>query len=371
MGRLLALVAVFAGCYTAPSPTCGFICGTGGSCPGGYTCNDDDHRCHLDGTTDHCEEYADADIPDATPFPMVVSTSPAPGDQGVSINAAVTATFNVSIANVDTSTFTLVSDGVPIGGDASATDNVASYQPNHLPSGKTVVATLTRGITDDRGRSIGVYSWSFVVETDTTAPTVLGSMPMDGDTGVPVGGVPVSISFSEDVQGTNDIEISTGGTAIPGNWFYDGQFGTYFAQFEPFNGVLPDKSVIDVVVPATITDFAGNALVPFSMQFTTLDLPPFVLSSLPMPGSINVPTDTTIAVTFSEPVTNVNAATFSVGDGLVTGTFASNTDGSVWTFTPDAALPSASDIDVQLSASITDLAGNGMTNPYAYFFTTL
>ena len=371
MGRLLVWVALVAGCYSAPSPTCGFICGTGGSCPGGYTCNEDDRRCHLDGTTEHCEEFADANLPDASPFPMVVSTSPAPGEQGVSVSATVTATFNVSIANVDTTTFTLESDDVPIDGGASATDNVASYQPNHLPSAKTVVATLTRGVTDDHGRSIAMYSWSFVVETDTTAPTVTMSTPLDGETDVPVGGQLVTIVFSEDVQGTNGIEISTGGTAIPGNWFYGGEPGTYFAQFEPFNGTLPDKSVIDVVVPDTITDFAGNALVPFSMQFTTLDLPPFVLSTQPPVTAINVPTDTTIAVTFSEPVMNVNAATFTVDNGLVTGTFTSNPDGSVWTFTPDAALPAASEIDVQLSTSITDLAGNDMTNPSAFFFTTL
>lgn len=369
MGRLLAFIAVFAGCYNAPSPACGFICGTGGSCPGGYTCNDDDHRCHLDGTAEPCQEFADADIPDAPPVPMVVSTSPGASDQGVHVTATVSATFNLSIENVDSSTFTLVSDGVAIDGFATSTDNVATYEPNHLPSGKPVIATLTRQITDGSGRSIPMYTWSFVVETDTTAPTVIASNPTDGQT-VDFG-TPVGVQFSEDVQGTNAIEISTGGTAIPGTWFYQNAGGVYFAQFEPTAGVLPQAAVIDVVAPATITDFAANALVPFSMQFMTLDEPPFVLSTEPPFMAINVPTDATIAITFSEPVTDVDTTSFVVDGGLVTGTVASSSGGAVWTFTPDAALPAATMISVELTTGITDLAGNHMGMPYDYTFTTL
>ncbi|HEV7558803.1 MAG TPA: Ig-like domain-containing protein, partial [Kofleriaceae bacterium] len=343
---MLAFVALVAGCYNAPSPTCGFICGTGGSCPGGYTCNDNDRRCHLDGTFERCQEYADADIPSPAPYPMVIGTSPTQGDQGIAINTAVTATFNVPIQNVNTMTFTLDTDGAPISGVASATDTVATFLPDHLPSGKLVHATITRGVTDDSTRSVPMFTWTFGVETDTALPTVTGSMPIDGQTGVPTSGQLVTILFSEDVQSIDNLEISIGGVPIPGSWFYEIEQPLYVAQFEPFDGLLPQKAVIDVAAPATITDYAGNALVPFAMQFTTLDEPPFVLGSLPMTTSINVPTDTTIAVTFSEPVMNVDATTFTVNNGLVTGTFASNPDGSVWTFTPDATLPAATEIDV-------------------------
>jgi hypothetical protein len=367
MGRLLAFIAVVAGCYNPPSPVCGFICGTGGACPGGYTCNSDDHRCHLEGTAERCQEFADAPMVDAAPYPMVIATSPNPGDQGITVNAVVTATFNVPIANVDATSFAVESDGVPIEGFADSTDNVATFQPTHLPSGKTVRATITSAVTDLEGRNVPMYTWTFGVEVDTTAPTVTSSVPADGDTGFPIAGQLVTLVFSEDVLGTSNIEISTAGVAIPGTWFYQNQ-GGFIAQFEPMD-LLPPLAAIDVAAPAAITDNAGNALVPFSMQFMTGPdtIAPGVVFTVPPNGSVGAHPDTTIEVTFDEPVTNVNAATFVVAGGLVTGTFASNADGSVWTFTPDAALPVATSITVELTTSITDLAGNPLL-PYAFSF---
>jgi hypothetical protein len=370
MGRLLAIAAVLSGCYSPPSPTCGFICGTGYSCPGGYTCNDEDHRCHLDGTTEHCEAYADADIPDASPYPMVISTTPEANAQGVIINAFVSATFNVPVGNVNSTTFSVVSDGTSLDGFTDVIAEQAVFEPHHLPSGKTVVATITPGITDEAGRSVPMYTWSFQVEVDTVAPTVIGTHPVDGEPQFSPGDQ-VGVQFSEDVQGTNGIEISSGGVAIPGSWFFDVEQGQYVAQFEPEMGLLPDSAVIDVVVPATITDYAGNPLVPFSMQFTTSDLAPFFEESAPFDMAINVPTDTKIVVTFSKPVTNVDSASFVVNGGLVTGTLASSVAGQVWTFTPDATLPAASMFTVDLTTAITDLVGTPVLAPTQFSFTTL
>lgn len=52
VGALLALALPGAGvgCYDVPKPQCGFRCGPDESCPEGYTCNEADGRCHLDGS---------------------------------------------------------------------------------------------------------------------------------------------------------------------------------------------------------------------------------------------------------------------------------------------------------------------------------
>jgi hypothetical protein len=40
--------AIVSACYDVPMPDCGFLCGTNGECPNGYTCADD-HICHRTG----------------------------------------------------------------------------------------------------------------------------------------------------------------------------------------------------------------------------------------------------------------------------------------------------------------------------------
>jgi hypothetical protein len=39
---------LLAACYETPKPPCMFLCGTGGACPDGYVCVDEDNRCHRD-----------------------------------------------------------------------------------------------------------------------------------------------------------------------------------------------------------------------------------------------------------------------------------------------------------------------------------
>ena len=52
-GRLARLAvlsaAALSACYSPPEPACGFVCGSGGSCPDGYACASD-NVCHRDGT---------------------------------------------------------------------------------------------------------------------------------------------------------------------------------------------------------------------------------------------------------------------------------------------------------------------------------
>ena len=43
--------AIVSACYQLPEPDCGFLCGTGGTCPDHYTCASD-HHCHKIGTPD-------------------------------------------------------------------------------------------------------------------------------------------------------------------------------------------------------------------------------------------------------------------------------------------------------------------------------
>ena len=101
-------------------------------------------------------------------------------------------------------------------------------------------------------------------------------------------------------------------------------------------------------------------------------LPPMLIGSVPIPNATNVDVATTIQLTFSESVYYVDSASFrvSVSTTPVTGTIVNNLDRSVYTFTPDSALPTGSTIDVTLSSTIIDAAGNMLVPPYMFSFDT-
>ena len=50
---LLALLSLWAGCFSAPQPACAFSCAEDGVCPAGYTCAGDG-VCHRDNGPASC-----------------------------------------------------------------------------------------------------------------------------------------------------------------------------------------------------------------------------------------------------------------------------------------------------------------------------
>jgi hypothetical protein len=51
LGILLAGHLILTACYSPYEPDCGFVCGSGGTCPDDYTCNSADNLCHLNGSS--------------------------------------------------------------------------------------------------------------------------------------------------------------------------------------------------------------------------------------------------------------------------------------------------------------------------------
>ena len=114
-------------------------------------------------------------------------------------------------------------------------------------------------------------------------------------------------------------------------------------------------------VDAAMTDARGDADV----------TAPTVTGTVPANSAMSVDLATTIAVTFNESVTNVDLTSFSVSQAStpITGVIAASGGGTVYTFTPSAALPNASTITVTLSSAITDAAGNPLAT-VTFTFTT-
>jgi len=101
--------------------------------------------------------------------------------------------------------------------------------------------------------------------------------------------------------------------------------------------------------------------------------PPTVISEYPGNGSINISITTAISVDFSEKmdVASIGPTTIVVSDtdsNPVAGDISS--DGVTAIFTPKAALNYSTSYVVTVTSGVRDLAGNNMTYPVMYVFTT-
>ncbi len=126
---------------------------------------------------------------DITEYPRVLSVGPADGATGVAVGANVTATFNLTMTNVDTTTFLLEGPGGAVDGVVTYDDatQTATFDPiADLDYSTTYTATLvaelaaTNGLT--RGKDI---DWSFTAGM----PDLAIAKTVEPETDVPLGSV--------------------------------------------------------------------------------------------------------------------------------------------------------------------------------------
>jgi len=269
---LVAAIALGLSCYSVPEPDCGFVCGAGGACPEDYLCGSDS-ICRRIGAPMSTVCMLDAGPIDA-PFlsPMVVSTMPMDGATRVSRTAPITAMFDQPILSLgsDGSDGFMVANaaGVLVPGTASldAAMTTATFQPTaELPAGAMITVQLTANITAVMGMApLAPLTFTFTT-IDDEPPTLVSSMPLDQATGVPDAST-VTITFSEAVMGVDSTSfVVSAATPIAGA--IAGSGATY--TFTP-TASLPAATAITVTLSASITDLAGNSLLPVSFKFTTM-----------------------------------------------------------------------------------------------------
>jgi hypothetical protein len=267
---LVVAIAVGISCFATPEPNCGFVCGSGGSCPDDYTCASDS-ICHRLGSPASTVCAGDGGVADAAIIsPNVTATTPTNGATGVSRTAPISAMFDQPIVDSTVSAESFIvedaNDVLQNGGfifdDSTMT---ATFQPTMLPPGAVITVMITGNITSSQGAPVNPLTFSFTT-IDDQPPTLVTSDPFDGSTGVADTSL-ITITFSESVTGVDTTSFSPASAmgAIAGT--ISGSGATY--QFTPTAG-LPAASAITVTLSGAIQDLAGNALQPVSFGFTTL-----------------------------------------------------------------------------------------------------
>jgi len=312
--------------------------------------------------------------------PTVVLGDPANNSSGIPLNTLVRLAFSkqVDAATLSVANVILYPAGVSLSSAVAGSLAVA-------PGGQSVTLTpasplitetqycvYVNGVVDLEGHGLqqngqNVSCFTTGASKATSAPTATSVSPVNGATAVPVNAI-VEIGLSAPISAvsaaSSDITLTSGGQAVAGS-ISVGSGNTTIA-FTP-------SAPLAVSAPYTLqlmglTDLAGNAVAAFTSKFTTsssatADAGPLqVTGSTPGNGATKVPVNSTISVTFNEPVNplTVNALSVNVQANSLTLAGSYRVSGSTVTFTPATPLPGNATVSITVNyfAYVQDLAGN-------------
>ncbi len=239
-----------------------------------------------------------------------------------------------------------------------------------------------------------VSTWSFTTELDQIPPEVYSTSPINGSNGVALD-ASISVTFSEEIdQLTLDpvnfevLDLTAGGV-VPGAYQFDVISNT--ATFVPTAGTFSPSSTIQVTLNTMVADLSGNGLTaPVQFTFTSgtqLDtVPPTVVSTSPVNGSVNTNLNVNITTNFSEPMlpatvgnnsiqltlvatTNPLVPVAEIGATVAGNVFYNGTNNSA-VFMPASDLYPNTDYQLNIATTVADLSGKNMAAAFSSAFQT-
>jgi hypothetical protein len=301
-----------------------------------------------------------------TTVPTVTLTVPADTSTSVATNTKIAATFSEAMnpLTITGTTFTVVNTtggGSAIAGTVAYVGKTATFTPtSNLPVSTLFTATITTGVTNLAGVAIASnHVWTFTTgtATDTTAPTVTLTDPLNGAIGVALS-KSVKATFSKAMDPltitTTTFTLEQGTTPVPGTVTYVGMVAT----FTPLSD-LTVNTTYTATITTGVKDIDGNALVSNKVwSFATIT----ALAAGPQP--VDLGTAGNFVILSKTGITEATPAsthiTGNIGTSPITGaaiTLACSemvTGGNIYTV--DAAGPSCSVIDpTGLTTAISDM----------------
>ena len=319
--------------------------------------------------------------------PTVSSTAPANAATGVPIGNKLTATFSKAMdpLTITTTTFTLQQGATSVSGTVTYSGVTAVFAPtSNLAASTVYTASITTGAKDLAGNALATnYVWTFTTgaATDTTAPTVITTIPLDLATGVATNSA-VNATFSKAMDPltitTTTFTLQQGATAVSGTVTYSG----VTAVFTPTSN-LAASTVYTASITTGAKDLAGNALAVNKVwSFTTGaaadTTPPTVILVNPAALATGVAINSAVNATFSKamaPLT-ISTATFTVqasgppSGPILVGTVAYNPLTNIATFTLASNLAASTQYTATITTGAKDLAGNALAVNKVWTFTT-
>jgi hypothetical protein len=324
--------------------------------------------------------------------PTVSVTSPTDTAIAVPIGRLVTIGFSEAMdpATVTTTTFKLASGAglTPVTGTVTPTGTSAVFDPtNNLLNNTLYTATVTTGVKDLAGNAMVnnfVFTFTTGIIADTTAPTVISTIPLNLATGV-ANNSAVTATFSESMNplstttATYAVKETVTGNNVPGAVNYN--IGSRSAIFTP-TALLTSGLNYTATVKSGVTgvkDLAGNPLAldkvwTFTVGAAADIIAPTVILVNPLDLATNVALNSAVHATFSEAMNpaTISTATFTLKAGVnpIVGTVVYDVPSKIATFTPAANLVSGTTYTATVTTGSKDLAGNALAVNKVWSFTT-
>ena len=335
-------------------------------------------------------------------LPAISVINPNVGVPNSTVTVTITGAFTSFAANNTQASF---GSGISVGGAAegalgpvtvtsptSATATLTIDPAAVLASRNVMVQTTLSGGTV---QTLTVNAGFTVQTVSTTPPSLVSISPASEAQNVPLN-TQITMVFSEPLLRTsvnsNNIYLASGSS------------GCYYAYYEstpqvPTTLTVDASGRIVTLVPSAVldvgetysiclnsyilsggtvfTDPSGNAYPGSTQEFTTGFTsnnagPAFVAANI-QNGDATVPTNANIALSFSEPIDPATAtASIQVTSAgtPVTGTLGYSPDYSQVTFMPLGGLAPGTSYTVSYTSGLNDSAGNALTNPGTFSFTT-
>lgn len=288
--------------------------------------------------------------PSATAVHLVTST-PAQNDSGVDVNTSITLTFDSALSPLSAFRGFTISDST---GTYPATATVSgptlTIQPSHalFQNSAISVSVTTADVTGRYVQAQIVFRTA--ASGDTTPVRVISVSPPDGSV---IAGRSRSITLTFN-KAVNAATLPLAGGIVAFSNAKPVTITTMRANNDLSVVVSPaiDSGDLTLVADAGVTDFAGNALVPFRAHYTFSsasagDYQNYALEVRPASGSTGVPPTSSITWFFSKAtdLATVQSSLVVVADGVpVAGSFTLSNDGTILTFQPAAPFSAGASI---------------------------
>ncbi|MEO7327711.1 MAG: Ig-like domain-containing protein, partial [Minicystis sp.] len=319
--------------------------------------------------------FTTRDAPDTTP-PTVIFTDPADKAVAVANDIEIRAAFSevMDSATINGATFTVTQGAAKIPGTVAYSGLTATFTPkDSLAMNATFTATITADAKDLTGNALSSdYVWTFTTNIIpvVTPPKVIFTYPLDGAVDVDITASVVA-TFDEPMDcatlNVATFTVMQGAILVPGAVTCKGPIAT----FEPAISLA-----VNAVFTATITtgakDPSGNALAAdYVWDFTTGDVPvvaPHVTFTDPANGDMGVNVNTSVKAAFDVKMScaTLNAATFTLKQGVVPVLGVVSCNGANTTFTPAGPLANDAAFTATITTGAKDLNGNALAADYVW-----
>ena len=296
--------------------------------------------------------------------PTVTSTAPADEEASVATNTKVVAAFDRDMeeTTITQSSFTLqgASETAIVGEVVYNSDTfTATFAPNSGLTADTVyTGTVSTAAEDLSGISLeNDFVWTFTTGsgTDTTAPTVLSTIPEHNSFDV-VRNTKVTVEFSEamdpDTLDNSSFELKNDSddSLVSGTFNY---INPATVVFSPASSLESETKHI-LSLSADLADLAGNNLTPVTFEFTT------GMDESSSPDVVDLKTSGNYVI-LAESAITTTGTTMITGDIGISPNALSDTEGFSPTLSADGCFATSSLVTGKIFAA--DMDTMGCTTP--------